>query len=87
MPPTTPTTYIGLVSLILEIINILISTIFGVVFLFLIWKLTDAWIINAGDEKKREEGRKYAGVAVIVFVVMVSVWGIVALLRESFFGV
>jgi succinate dehydrogenase hydrophobic anchor subunit len=87
MPPTTPTSYTGLVSLILEIINILISTIFGVIFLFLIWKLIDAWIINAGDEKKREEGRRYAGVAVIIFVVMVSVWGIVALLRESFFGV
>lgn len=83
---TTPTSYGDLVNSILSIINILIPAVFGVIFLYFIWKVVDSWIINAGDERKREEGRHYAGIAVLVFVVMVSVWGIVAMIKSSLFG-
>ena len=82
----TPTTFEGLVKGILGLIGLAIPLIFAVVFLVLIWKIFDAWVINAADEKKREEGRQLAVTAVIVFVVMVSVWGIVALLQNSLFG-
>lgn len=83
---STPTDYKSLVGLFIDIINIIIPTIFGALFVFFIWKVIDAWVINAGDEQKREAGRNYAIVAVIIFVVMVSVWGIVAMLRQSIFG-
>lgn len=86
MPPT-PTTYSGLVAHIIDIINIIIPVLFGTLFVYFIWKVIDAWIINAGDEKKRGEGKQYATVAVIVFVVMVSVWGIVNMLKQSLFGI
>lgn len=81
-----PTTFEGLVNEILGLINIIVPLIFGIVFLFLIWKIIDAWIINAGDEKKVEDGKKYALTAVIVMVLMISVWGIVNMLRSSLFG-
>lgn len=83
---TTPTTFSGLVDGILGIINLAIPLIISVVFLGLVWKIFDAWVINAADEKKREEGKQTALVAVVVMVIMLSVWGIVALLRNSFFG-
>ena len=82
----TPTTFSGLVNGLLGIINILIPTILGLIFLFLVWKIIDSWVINAGDEKKREEGKQYAIVATIVMVLMMVVWGIVAVLRASVFG-
>jgi uncharacterized membrane-anchored protein len=82
----TPTTFEGLVNGLLGIINILIPAILGVIFLFLVWKIIDSWVINAGDEKKREEGKQYAIVATIVMVLMMVVWGIVAVLRASVFG-
>jgi hypothetical protein len=82
----TPTTYAGLVGHIIGIINLIIPTLFGFLFLFFIWKMIDSWIINAGDEKKVEEGKKYAMAAVLVFVLMVSVWGIVSMLKQSVFG-
>lgn len=83
----TPTTYSGLVAHIIDIINIIIPLLFALLFVFFIWKIIDAWILNAGDEIKRGEGKKYAITAVIVFVVMVSVWGIVNFLKSSLFGI
>jgi len=52
--------------------------------LYLAWKMFDAWVINGADERKREEGKQTAIVAVIVFVVMLTVWGIVIMIRNSF---
>jgi len=83
---TPPTTFEGLVNEILGLINLIIPLIFGIIFLFLTWKIIDAWIINAGDEKKVEDGKKYALVAVLVTVLMIAAWGIVEMLRSSLFG-
>ena len=55
--------------------------------MYVIWKLVDAWVINAGDPKKQEAGKAYAIVGVIAFALMLSVWGLVALFREFLFGV
>lgn len=84
--PSTPTTFGELVNQILGLINIIIPLIFSVIFLFLVWKIFDAWVINGGDEQKRDEGKKYATAAVLVAVLMVSAWGIVYMLRRSIFG-
>lgn len=80
-----PTTYSGLVAEIIDIINIIIPTLFSVLFMYFVWKMIDSWVIHAGDQAKREEGRKYATAAVLVFVLMISAWGIVYMLRSSFF--
>lgn len=85
-PASAPTTYQGLVALILNFVNILIPAMFGLVFIWLIWRVIDAWVINAGDPQKREEGRRMAVTAVVVMVVAVSVWGIVQVIRSSFLG-
>ncbi len=82
----TPTTFEGFVGLIINFINILIPVLFGLVFLYVIWKIIDAWVINAGNDQKREEGKQLAVVAVLVFVLMISAWGIVALIKQSLFG-
>lgn len=84
--PTTPTTFSGLVNFVLGFINILIPALFGIVFLYLLIRIIDAWIIHADDEGKREEGRRMMITAVIVFVLMISAWGIVALIKNSIFG-
>ena len=80
----TPTTFSGLVTEILNVISLIIPVIFSVVFIFLIWKVIDAWVINVGDEKKRAEGKVYLTVAVVVFVLMIATWGIVNLIISSF---
>jgi hypothetical protein len=82
----TPTTFAGLVTGFLGLINLLIWGIFAFLFIYLIWKMIDSWILNAGDEGKVEEGKKYASTAVLVFVIFVITWGVVTLLRTSIFG-
>ncbi len=84
----TPTTYAELVEFFLGLIGtILVPGIFAVVFLYAVWKIFDAWVINVGDEKKRGDGKRFVVIAIFSFVIMISVWGIVGLLKNSIFGV
>ncbi len=79
----TPTTFSGLVKFFLDIINQIIPLIFGLAFLFIMWKLIDAWIIHADDGSKREEGKTIIITGVIVMVIMLSAWGILNLMIRS----
>ena len=82
-----PTSFAGFVNVVIDLINLAIPVLFGVVFIYLAWKVFDSWILNAGDETKREEGKRYALTAVIVIVVMISAWGIVLMIRQSLLGI
>lgn len=82
----TPTTFAELVKFFLQFINYLIPFLFAVIFVYIIWKLIHAWVLNAGDETKQAEGRTLVLVSVIVLVLMLSTWGIIYLLRTSLFG-
>ena len=82
-----PTTFSGLVGMIVDLINLAIPLLFGVVFVYLVWKIFDSWVLHGGDEGKREEGRQYAVTAVIVVVLMISAWGIVLMIRQSLLGI
>lgn len=84
--PDTPTTFADLVNLFLGLINLLIPIVFGLVFLFLVWKLIEAWVLNPGDQYARAEGKRTALLAVLVLVIMISAWGIVTMIRLSIFG-
>jgi succinate dehydrogenase hydrophobic anchor subunit len=81
----TPTTFAELVAFFLDLINQIIPLLMGAVFVYLIWKMIDAWIIHADDTSKVEEGKTIVITGVIVFVIMVSIWGIISLLRRSLF--
>jgi hypothetical protein len=81
---TTPTTFGGLMGFLVSIIDSLIVLIFGITFLVFIWKLIDAWIINADNDSKRSEGKTVAITAIVVMVIMVSLWAILKLLQQGF---
>lgn len=82
-PVTTPSTFSELVAFFLGLINQIVPLIFALAFLFIIWKLIDAWIIHPDDGSRREEGKTIIITGVIVLVLMVSVWGILNLLINS----
>ena len=83
---SAPTTYSGLVNEIIDIINVSITTLIAVLFVYFIWKMIDTWILHGGDQNKREEGKRYMVAAVVTMVLMVSTWGIIWLIRMSLFG-
>jgi hypothetical protein len=82
----TDATFATLVDRLLAIVNVAVSALFGIVFVYIMWKVIEAWIINGGDPAKRQEGRQLALVGVLVLVLMLVTWGIVALLRTALFG-
>ena len=84
MPPSsTPDTFSELVAFFLGLINQIIPLIFAFAFLFIIWKLIDAWVIHPDDGSRREEGKTIIITGVIVLVIMLSIWGILNMLINS----
>jgi len=82
-PPVTPATFAELVNFFIVIINSLIVLIFALAFIVMMWKIIDAWIIHADNDTKRDEGKAIALTAVIVMVIMASIWGILSFLKAS----
>jgi hypothetical protein len=71
-------TFIGKISTFIN--GTLIPLVFGVALLVFIWGIFKYFILGGGDEGKREEGKQLMLYAIVGFVVMVSVFGIVNLI-------
>ena len=88
-PPVTGVegmTFADLVDLFIGIINdSLIPFILVLIFIFFAWKLIDMFIINVADEQARTNGKRTIVITIIVLVVVLSIWGILNLLRASIF--
>ncbi len=67
--------------------NVLIPLVFAVAILALLWGILKAFIIGGGDEEKQKEGKQLIMYAIIGFVVMVALWGIVNLIATGVIGV
>jgi cobalamin biosynthesis protein CobD/CbiB len=57
--------------------------IFFIPISFFLWGMA-VFILNAGNEDKRKEGKQRMFWGIIILVVMVSIWGIVSLLASVF---
>ena len=68
---------------IIGIINtVIVPVIFALAFLVFIWGVFQ-FVVNAGDETKRTEGRKFILWGLLGIVVLFSVWGFVNLLLST----
>lgn len=81
-----PTDFASLVAMFISLLSMLIPIIFALTFVVVTWKIILAWVINAGDENAVAEGKQVAIAAVIAFVVMFGVWGLLELLQSSLLG-
>ena len=82
-----PQNFADLVGDLIGILSLVIPFIFSLTLLIIIWKIVNLWIINGTDPSKIEEGKQVAVVGIIVLVIMSGIWGILAILRSSLFGV
>lgn len=72
-------------STILYVINfVLVPVIFGFAFLIFLWGVFKAYIWNRDDEAQREVGHKYVWWGIVGFVIMISLWGLVNVLANTF---
>lgn len=68
---------------ILYLLNLIIPVIFGLALVYFLWGLAQ-FILNAGNETARESARSIMIWGIIALFVMVSVWGLVNLLTNTF---
>lgn len=76
------TSFLG--GLINFINRTLIPLLFAIAFLVFLWGVFTVFILGASDDEKRKDGKNLVFYAVMGFVVMISLWGIVNLLASSF---
>lgn len=70
---------------IIDFINkYLIPFIWAIAFIVFLWGVYSYFIAGGADEEKRSQGKQLVMWAVIGFVIMTSLWGIVNLLTNSF---
>ncbi len=71
-------------NIIIFMNNTLVPAIFALAFLVFLWGMFKTFILGGHDEEKQGEGKSLMMYAIIGFVVMVSLWGIVNLLARGF---
>lgn len=75
----------GVFGTIFSIINdMLVPTIFALAFIVFLWGVFTAYILNGGDTEKRAKGHQLILWGLIGFAVMVSIWGLVNVLTNTF---
>ncbi len=78
-------TICGVASNILYIINsILVPMLFAISFIVFLYGIAQAYIFSRGDMTKVEEGHKLLLWGIIGFVVMISLWGLVNVVANTF---
>ncbi len=73
----------GVIGTFSDLINAAIPLIIALAVLYFFWGLAK-YILNASDEGAKEEGRSIMIWGVIAIFVMVSLFGLVQLLQETF---
>ena len=63
-----------------------IPLLFALATAFFVWGAVKFFILDAGEEAKREQGRQFMIWGIIALAVMLSVWGLVSLLTSTFLG-
>jgi hypothetical protein len=62
----------------------LVPLVFALAFLVFIWGMFKTFILGGSDPGKQDEGKQLMLYAIVGFVIMVSLWGIVNLFAEGF---
>jgi hypothetical protein len=61
-----------------------IPLFFALALAFFIWGAVKFFIINGGEEEKRNQGKQFMLWGIIALAVMLSVWGLVGILKTTF---
>lgn len=84
---STSMTLQDLIDTFLSIINeVLIPVLLTVMLAVIIWKVVEMLLLHPGDEQMRSNGKRVIVISIIVMTIILSIWGIVSLIRSSIFG-
>jgi len=78
-----PENLIQLIDRFVEILGSLIPLLFGVALIGFLWGVAQ-FVLNADSEDKRRDGKKIMIWGIIGLFVMISIWGLVAVIGGTF---
>lgn len=64
--------------------NVLVPVLFAIAFIVFLYGIAKAYIFSGGDPAKVSEGHKLLLWGIIAFVVMISIWGLVNVVANTF---
>ncbi len=73
----------GILDVFGDLINLATPIVVALALLYFFWGLA-TFVLNSGNKDKRDEGRNIMIWGIIALFVMVSVWGIVNVVRDTF---
>ena len=73
----------GILDILADLINLATPIVVALALLYFFWGLA-TFILNSGDEQKRKEGRNIMIYGLLALFIMVSVWGIINVVRDTF---
>jgi hypothetical protein len=79
-PVPTATYLTGVLNVISEILAAALPVIIALAFIFFLWGLLK-FMMAAGDEAAKEQGKQIMIWGVVILFVMLSIWGLVAILN------
>ena len=74
-----------LIGIVGGIIALAIPVVISLALLYFFWGLAK-FILHADDENEREKGKKIMVWGIVALFVIVTVWGIIAVLQNTFIG-
>ena len=63
--------------------NVIVPVLFAIAFIVFIWGVFKTFVLGAGSDESKEQGKSLMLWGLIGFFVMVSVWGLVNILTGS----
>ena len=73
----------GVLDVFAKLINAAIPVVLALAVLYFFWGLAQ-FVLNSANEEKKAEGRNIMIYGIIALFVMVSVWGLIKLLQQTF---
>jgi len=81
----TPNTFGDVICIFIDLILTVIPIVAGLALVVFFWGLAK-FILKAGEESAREEGKQVMKWGIVALFVLVSIWGIVMFLHGDLFG-
>ena len=70
-------------NVLADLINLATPVVVALALLYFFWGLAQ-YILNAGNEEKKKDGRNIMIWGLLALFIMVSVWGIINVVRDTF---
>lgn len=73
----------GILTILADLINLATPIVVALALLYFFWGLA-TYILNASNEEKKKDGRNIMIWGILALFIMVSVWGIINVVRDTF---